>query len=140
MAFKTDKFEFVELLIPGVAGGQTGTRFNFPDLPKLRYVTTQGLQVFNSNNIANISPSGNTNIASTVNLKSAFLSLYCNERQDIWRVPLNALSNIDSNGVTVWGIWEMKGQQIVWDKSYVEFGAAPANTSNFAIFLGVYYS
>jgi hypothetical protein len=39
-----------------------------------------------------------------------------------------------------WGIWEMKGQQIVWDKSYVEFGVAPANTTNYALFFGVYYS
>jgi hypothetical protein len=38
MAFKTQKFELVELVVTGVtAPGQTGTRWAFPDLPKLRY-------------------------------------------------------------------------------------------------------
>lgn len=139
MAFKVDKFEFVELVIPGVAGGQTGTRFNFPDLPKLRYVSTQGLQCFTNDNTVGTSPSNYANLAASVTLENAFLSLYCNERQDIWRVPLNVLNNMNGSHVN-WNIWEMKGQQIVWDKSYVEFGVAPANTTTAAIFFGVYYA
>jgi len=140
MAFKVDKFEFVELIVPGVAGGQTGTRFSFPDLPKLRYVTTQAIQCYISTGVVNTSPSGYQNLADTTTFESAFLSLNVNERQDIWRVPLRALNNIDSNGVTQYGMWELKGSQIVWDKSYVEFGIAPGNTATQGIFFGVYYS
>lgn len=141
MAFKAAKYELVELVVPGIAvTGQTGTRFNFPDLPKLRYVTTQALQ-FIPDSVLGTSPQNNANIEGGAGVANCMLVLYADERQDLWRIPIYTLNNFqNTNSTSIFNLWELKGQQIVWDKSYIEFTVAPGNTSNESLLLGVYYA
>jgi hypothetical protein len=140
MAFKTQKFELVELVVPGVAGGQTNTRWAFPDLPKLRYVSLQGISFYTPGTITT-TPLGNPLFAISV-LKTGFLTLYANERQDIYRTPVLELNRIQNSATDPFarGLFEFTGQKVTWDKSFVEFGAAPANTSNTSLLFGVFYA
>jgi len=139
MAFKSSKFELVEVIIPGTPSGQSGTRFNFPDLPKLRYVALQAMEVYTANDIT-ITPTQQTP-ASLAILQTGYLVLYSNERQDLYRIPLVNLHRIQnaSNDPFIRSLFEFAGQKVTWDKSYIELGAAPGNTTNESIAFGVYY-
>ena len=134
MAFKSQKFEFVEVIIPA---GVTATRFNFPDLPKLRYTSLLAMESYTSNDITQ-TPTGNTPIAVT-DLQNAFLVLYADERQDLYRIPLITLHRTQNtaNDPFVRSLFEFVGQKVTWDKSYVEFGTAPVG--QISIPFGVYY-
>lgn len=140
MAFKALKYEFVELLVQGTAGGQTLTRFNFPDLPKLRYTALQGLSCYTPGTLTK-TPNGN-DLPTLAILKNAFLVLYSNERQDLYRIPLlemNRIQNADTDPF-IRSLFEFSNQKVTWDKSYIELGTSPLNTTNFAFALGVFYA
>jgi len=141
MAFRVNKFELVEINVPGVAStGQTGTRWNFPDLPKLRYTSLQALQVFSIATLT-IAPSGQA-LASTAILQKSYLVLYSNDRQDNYNVPLLSLNCIQDASNTPFqrGLYEFSGQKATWDKSYISIASAPANTVNFSFVFGIYYN
>lgn len=140
MAFKATKFELIELQVPGVAvTGQSQTLWNFPDLPKLRYVSTQAITVYTAGTIS-ASPSNFTPVTTAI-LQKSYLVLYTNERQDLYRVPLLELNRFQNNANDpfVRQLWELPGSKITWDKSYIQIASAPANTTNLAFVLGVYY-
>jgi hypothetical protein len=141
MAFRVNKFELVEISVPGVASTwQTGTRWNFPDLPKLRYTSLQALQVFSIATLT-IAPSGQA-LASTAILQKSYLVLYSNDRQDNYNVPLLSLNCIQDASNTPFqrGLYEFSGQKATWDKSYISIASAPANTTNFSFVFGIYYN
>lgn len=140
MAFKSIKYELVELVVPGVAGGQTGTRFSFPDLPKLRYTALQAITIFTPGTITT-SPIANPIFAISV-FKTAYLTLYANERQDLYRIPLLELNRIQNSAVDpfVRSLFEFNNPKVTWDKSYIELGSAPGNTVNTSFLFGVYYA
>jgi hypothetical protein len=141
MAFRVNKFELVEINVPGVAStGQTGTRWNFPDLPKLRYTSLQALQVFSIATLT-IAPSGQA-LASTAILQKSYLVLYSNDRQDNYNVPLLSLNCIQDASNTPFqrGLYEFSGQKATWDKSFISIASAPANTVNFSFVFGIYYN
>jgi hypothetical protein len=141
MAFRVNKFELVEISVPGVAStGQTGTRWNFPDLPKLRYTSLQALQVFSIATLT-IAPSGQA-LATTAILQKSYLVLYSNDRQDNYNVPLLSLNCIQDASNTPFqrGLYEFSGQKATWDKSYISIASAPANTTNFSFVFGIYYN
>lgn len=142
MAFKADKYELVELLVPGVATtGNTGTQFFFPDLPKLRYVSTFAIESWAVDTLL-VSPN-NVALPSAAIMQKSYLVLYANEMQNLWRIPL--ISFIRTQATTsasapfVRAMYELKGQKITWDKSYVQCASAPANTTNISFCFGVYY-
>lgn len=139
MAFQARKYEFVEVIVPGVAStGQTGTIWNFPDLPKLRYTSLLALSVYTANNIT-VTPSGNTPTTTAIMQKS-FLVLYSDDRQDLYRIPLTDLNRTQSStDPFVRQLFEFKGQKITWDKSYIQIGSAPANTTNLSFCFGIHY-
>ena len=87
MAFKAIKYEFVEIT---VASGATAQRYSFPDLPKLRYTALQAITTYTTNTLTNC-PSGNV-IAPLAVLKTAYLVVYANERQVLYRIPYLELS------------------------------------------------
>lgn len=140
MAFKTLKSEFVEIQIPGVAGGQTNTRWYFPDLPKLRYVSVQAIETYTNEDLTN-TMQGNAVITPTI-FRNAYLSLYANERQDLWRIPFAAMHRTQSSATSTFvrSLFELTGQKVTWDKSYVELAASPNNVTNLALVFQVYYS
>ena len=140
MAFRATKFELIELQVPGVAvTGQSQTLWNFPDLPKLRYVSTQAITVYTAGTIS-ASPSNFTPVTTAI-LQKSYLVLYTNERQDLYRVPLLELNRFQNSAGDpfVRQLWELPGNKITWDKSYIQIASAPANTTNLAFVLGVYY-
>jgi hypothetical protein len=141
MAFKSQKYELVEVQVPGVAStGQTGTRWNFPDLPKLRYTSLQGISVYTVNTLTS-SPNGIA-LPTIAIMKTAYLVLYSNERQDLYRIPMLEMNRVQnaSTDPFIRSLFEFNGQKVTWDKSYIELSASPANTTNIAFCLGVYYA
>lgn len=140
MAFKTQKYELVELVLPAATTPQS--RYGFPDLPKLRYTSLQAVETFTENSVT-ISPLGNALIPIAA-FKKAYLTLYINERQDAYRIPLSSLNRVQNSSTDpfVRSIFEFNSQKVTWDKSYIEFGNTPtlSTTVNYSILLGVYYS
>lgn len=134
MAFKSQKFEFVEVIVPA---GVTATRFNFPDLPKLRYTALMAMESYTASDIT-ATPTGNTPI-SVADMQNGFLVLYADERQDLYRIPLITLHRVQNNANDpfVRSLFEFVGQKVTWDKSYVEFATAP--TGQVSIPFAVYY-
>jgi hypothetical protein len=137
MGFKAIKYEFVEIQ---VAAGASSQRYAFPDLPKLRYTALQAITTYTTNTLT-YCPSGNA-IASLTILKNAYLVLYSNERQDLYRIPYLELNRIQntSNDSFVRSLWEASNQKITWDKSYIELATAPTFASAASFAFGVYYA
>lgn len=141
MAYKSKKYEFVEVVVPGVAvTGQTLTRYNFPDLPKLRNTKLQAISCY-PDAVIGLSPNANV-LASSIIIGKSFLVLYSNERQDLYRIPLSILNNVGSNSAISTDqmfLFEISDQNVTWDKSYIEIATSPLNTSNFSFGFGIYY-
>jgi hypothetical protein len=137
MGYKALKYEFVEIQ---VASGATAQRYSFPDLPKLRYTALQAITTYTTNTLDKC-PSGNV-IAPLAVLKNAYLVLYSNERQDLYRIPYFELNRIQnsSNDSFVRSLWEASNQKITWDKSYIELSATPTFAANCSFAFGVYYA
>jgi len=141
MAYKALKYEFVEVPLPEGAGGsaQTGTKWSFPDLPKLRYTSLQGMTIYTPNAIS-ASPTGIAPATLGI-IQTAFLVLYANERQDLYRIPLIELNRIDTGSDPfIRQFYEFAGQKVTWDKCYIELGAQPGNTTPLSFCFGVYYA
>lgn len=144
MAFKSQKYELVELVVSGVtAPGQTQTRWNFPDLPKLRYTALQAISFFTPGTVT-ASPLNNPLLPLTV-LQKSYLVLYANDRTDLYRIPVLEMNRMQSlaSGVTEpfsRGLFEFNNQKVTWEKSYIEISSAPANINNQSFLLGIYYS
>ena len=139
MPFKAKKFEFVEIVVPGIAvSGQSGTIWSFPDLPKLRYTSLLALSIYTPSNIT-VTPAGNTPMT-VANIQKSFLVLYADDRQDLYRIPLTDLNRTQaSTDPFVRQLYEFSGQQVTWDKCYVQMGSAPGNTTNLSFCFGIHY-
>ena len=139
MPFKAKKFEFVEIPVPGIAvTGQTATIWSFPDLPKLRYTSLLAMSIYTPNNIT-ATPAGNTPITLAI-IQKSFLVLYADDRQDLYRIPLTDLNRTQaSSDPFVRQLYEFSGQQVTWDKCYVQVGSAPGNTTNLSFCFGIHY-
>ena len=141
MAFKAAKYELVELLVPGVGGGQTQTQWSFPDLPKLRYTSLLAMETWAIDTLEK-SPN-NVDTPTAAIMEKSYLVLYSNERQDLYRIPLISLMRQQATtGATapfVRALFEFQGQKVTWDKSYVQIGSAPANTTNLSFCFGIHY-
>lgn len=142
MAFKTQKFELVD--VP-VLSTNTGTRFQFPDLPKLRYTSLLAIEVYTFGDYQNSIITGNQlDTMANIQQYSPFITLYANERQDVYRVPFVDMHRIqnNSNDSFVRQLFEFSGQKVVWDKSYIECVASPQSIIGGAtrsFLFGVYY-
>jgi hypothetical protein len=133
---KVEKFEFVEIYVPN---GATATRWSFPDLPKLRYAALLGLETYTANNIT-VCPSGRP-ILGIAQLQKAFLTLYADERQDIYRIPFLQMNRTQaSTDPFVRAQMQFKGQKITWDKCFIEFGSAPTVAADSSLAFGIYYA
>jgi len=137
MGYKAIKYEFVEIQ---VASGSTAMRYSFPDLPKLRYTALQAITCYTVNSLTSC-PSGNAVVNMTI-MKTAYLVLYSNERQDLYRIPLVELNRIQnaSNDPFVRSLWEASNQKITYDKSYVELSSVPTFSAAASFAFGVYYA
>ena len=142
MAFKTQKFELVD--VP-VLSTNLGTRFQFPDLPKLRYTSLLAIEVYTFGDYQNSIITGNQlDTMANIQQYSPFITLYANERQDVYRVPFVTQHRIQntSNDSFVRQLFEFNGQKVVWDKSYIECVVSPQSIIGGAtrsFLFGVYY-
>ena len=141
MAFKAAKYELVEVLVPGVGGGQTQVQWSFPDLPKLRYTSLLAMESWAIDTLEK-SPN-NVDTPTAAIMEKSYLVLYSNERQDLFRIPLVSLIRTQATNSPsapfVRSLPEFSGQKITWDKSYITIASAPANTTNISFVFGVYY-
>ena len=142
MAFKTQKYELVDVPVQST---NNGTRFQFPDLPKLRYTSLLAMELYTFNDFSASIVTGNQlDVYSNITQYSPFLTLYANERQDVYRVPLVNLHRIQNTAGEpfIRQLFEFSGQKIVWDKSFIECVVSPqsiiGNLTRSFLF-GVYY-
>lgn len=139
---KVLRSELVELVIPGVAGGNTGTKFKFPDLPKLRNAKAKGIEIYTATDVP-FSQIGNA-VATGAQIKNIFLTLFADGDLKIFQVPAVSLHRVENNTPDPYTrlLFMLDEKlQIVWDKSYIEFanGQAPANTSDLSVLFNFYY-
>ena len=86
-------YEYVELLIPGVAGGNTQSTFNFPDEPQIRNVPILSITVYTIN-ATPVSMLTGTALASVAQMQACALTLYTTnpqtgeQKNGIDRIPL----------------------------------------------------
>jgi hypothetical protein len=135
---KVSNFEFVSVNVPA---NSTSTRYYFPDLPNLRYVSLINIEAYSLGSVS-VDPNGLT-ISPTTDFKRSFLVLYANERESIFRIPLTALNRyVPDSSATIPGVqnlYEFNGQKITFPKCYVQLGAAPSVSTSFNFCFGVFY-
>lgn len=121
----------------GVAGGSTQTRLQLLDQPYLRGANIWSIEAFNIVDIP-LSPQGNALVTSAV-LQNAYLTLYTTDASGVMgqgeylnQIPLNCLRTLQNASTNPFERqpFELVGQVISWDKSYITLGAAIGNTVN----------
>jgi hypothetical protein len=150
-----DAFQAVDLVIPGISGGQTATQFFFPDLPYLRPQSADivAIETYTINSLTNGTVT-NTPLASIAISKTAGLTLYGGIKnpengeqikqgnQIIQALPILRLNNLQ-NGSTdpfTGNIFKLNQMQVDWTKCFVQLSAAPGNTSNICFSFGIYFN
>ena len=150
-------FRTITLKIPGIAGGNKGTEFSFPDLGDLRYARTVALEVYCAEDSAYAFPEA-VPVMPVAQLPLVCLVLNTNDPEknnqgedgrytstidSVRYWPLSALHRINSNSSTPY-VYEMlrwANTWIVWEKSTVKIAPGGLNnTSDLCIYLGIYYT
>jgi len=137
----TERFELLEIQIPA---NTTQTRFNIPDQPQLRTdqdadIIIQGIDVYNVLEIP-LSANG-VAVVSVADMAKTFLTLYVDQEESIYRIPLVQMHRIRNAGATDFYAPELqrfRNIQVDWTKSYFYSGVAWAQTT-FSFLLGVHY-
>ena len=151
MVFKS---QLIELVVPGVAGGNKQLNFVFPDQPYLRGANISAIEVLTEDDMT-VSPQQNPLITSA-QMQTAYLTLYCTDVQPkgfvapvgsppggvgqwIQLVPFADLHRVQ-NAVTAPFVrdgFQMAGQIVYWEKCQVILGAPLNNTADVSILLNV---
>lgn len=136
---KVSRYEFVSVNVPA---SSTAQRYYFPDLPNLRAVSLNLIEAYNLQTIS-VDPNGLT-ISPNTDFRRAFLVLYANESESLFRIPLVSLNRFVPDTTTyvpgVQNLYEFSNQRVVWSKSYVQLGAAPSVSTTFNFCFGIFYS
>lgn len=148
----TKRFDLLEIPIPGVSSS-TSTKFPIPDQPQLR--TDQDadvvIQAIETWTVADV-PLGPLNIPlpTLAQLGITYLTLYVNEEESLYRIPLVQLHRTFAQAGTtpatepaVFQLQAFKNIRVDWTKSYftvpVAYGSPPGTFTPFEIMLGVHY-
>lgn len=150
-----DAFQAVDVVIPGVSGGQTGTIFNFPDLPYLRPQSADivAIEAYTINTLTNGTVT-NTPLASIAIAKTAGLTLYGGIKnpengvpvkqgnQIIQGIPVLRLNNIQNASTDPFNgnVFKLNEMQVDWTKCFIQLTAAPGNTTNICFSFGIYFN
>lgn len=160
-------FRMVNLKIPGVAStGNTGTLFNFPDQPDIRYARTTGIVAFTHTDINTCFPD-NVAVLADADIGKVTLVLETNDPDDMFKagsttqkqkgeagrftgtldtiqwLPLSMIHVVQgAAGVPfVRQVVHWKDRYIVWQKSQIQIAPGGlANTTDVAICLGLFYT
>jgi hypothetical protein len=129
------RYEGVELIIPI---NTTGTQVNFPDIPELRSDTDKDVPIYSmaisSFESVPATYSGNPN-ATLADISNTFLTLYVLGREQIFRLELIRLLNIQNQSADYFymnELFEVAPLRIDWTKSYVSFATPPANDAAYS--------
>jgi hypothetical protein len=143
---KVYKSQLVELINPGISGGNTATRIQFNDLPYLRKKRITGIEILTSSDMS-ASPTNGTPI-SAAQMEKSYLTLYLNDANNpenvgewIQNVPFTLLHRVQNGSADpfVRQMFELVGQVIYWEKCYITLSTAFANTTNVSFLLQVYF-
>lgn len=162
-------YRLVNLVVPGIAGGNTGTDFTFNDQPDIRYARTTGLFTLFANDLSYTQPDGVPVVGDIYAPKITFV-FETNDPDDpemiidgkktkqkgsagrftgtldtIQWLPATSIHLTQSFGTSpapfVRHMLHWKDRYIVWQKSHVKLAPGGlGNTTDVAIVLGVLYS
>lgn len=130
--YKHQNIELLEFKIAANAT-QQASKFNFPDLPRLRNQRISIMEVFYPSEVT-ASSDGKTPLPET-DLNRAFLTLYIKDKPKIV-VPLRKLQ-VNADNIYPFHI---NDQIVEWNKSYIQFSQPPSNTSENTIQLTIAYA
>lgn len=143
---KVKKSQLIELILPGIAGGNNTAKLQFNDQPYLRNKKILGIEVLTSGDCTK-SPSNRTPISSAQMLGS-FLTLYLNDPgkpqdvgewiQDVPFVLLHRVQNT-ANDPFCRQMYELVGQKIYWEKCFITMPTPFANTTDISFLLQIYF-
>jgi hypothetical protein len=135
--------EGVELIVP--AGSTNVGLVNFPDIPELRCddeknVLIRSIRVF-PNEVLPQTFSHNTT-ATLAQIQNAFLTLYMDGMNQVYRTPLIQFVN-DYNNLAA-GVWsndvvQVDDWKIDWTKSYLQFPNPVTTVNNLSFFFSIGY-
>ena len=138
LTIKINNYEFIEIVIPS---GSSASRWFFEDQPQLRFAILDSIEFYNFDTIETSILSNTPVIFGGSNQTGNFyLVLYCNDREDINRIPLRELGTTNEKYLQyLRNIFA--GQQIIWSKSYIEYAGNYADLENDTISVpfGIYY-
>lgn len=137
---KVNRSQLVELIINGVSGGNTGTKFYFPDVPYLRGVFTEGIESF-TNADQSVSTTGN-NVATGAQAAKAFITLVDDSANEVCQnIPFADLHRIQNSSTDpfVRVPYSLCDKKLDFSKCYITLGSALSNTANVSFIFNVYY-
>lgn len=137
------RYEAIELVIPA---SSTATKFNFLDIPQLRSdqekdIAIRGLEVFILEAVP-LSFNGNA-LAPFAQLQKAFLTLYIEGEERLFRIPLVRLLSLDTAAVAIYGAYGFPlfdNLRVDWTKSYVSTPVAFGVGTVMSFLFGVSYA
>ena len=141
------KYQLIEVVSNGIAGGNLAVKIQFPDQPYLRNKLIWGIDVYNSLDMTT-TPSGNTPTTQAQSLLS-FLTIYCSDADKpsdlgewINLVPFSRLHLIQNGTPSPFSRipFSMVGQKVQWEKCYITLATPLANVANVSFMFGVYFS
>lgn len=143
---KVFKSQLVEIISPGIAGGNTATKIQFQDQPYLRGKQITAIEVINSGDMTT-SPTGKA-IVTNAQMRLSYLTLYLNDVNNpknvgewIQNVPFTLLHRTQNaaNDPFVRQMYEMQGQVIYWEKCFISLASSLANTADVSFLFNVYF-
>lgn len=143
---KVFKSQLVEIISPGIAGGNNATKIQFQDQPYLRNKQITGIEVINGADMTT-SPTGKT-IVTNAQMKLSYLTLYLNDVNNpknvgewIQNVPFTLMHRVQnaSSDPFVRQMYEMQGQVIYWEKCFISLASSLANTADVSFLFNVYF-
>lgn len=148
----------VELRIPGVAGGQQNTVFQFADQPDIRYARVLAIETFTVSDLTKTFPSNLTVIDSPIMITGSLIletndaddlsgasgsaGRFTSTQQNIKYMPLASLHRIQNSATNPFTrqLMEFDNMYVTWEKSFVQFSAPPANSTDLGLAFLVYYT
>jgi hypothetical protein len=143
---KVFKSQLVEIISPGIAGGNNATKIQFQDQPYLRGKMITAIEVINGADMTT-SPTGKT-IVTNAQMKLSYLTLYLNDVNNpknvgewIQNVPFTLMHRTQNaaNDPFVRQMYELQGQVIYWEKCFISLASSLANTADVSFLFNVYF-
>lgn len=150
--FKYQAAQTAQILVGGVSGGQTGTEWNFPDLPYLDpgKAIIKGISAYCVTAITK-APLQGTALVTAAIFEQSYLTLYgsawLNGRpgkqgnQIFQNIPLTDINPLQDSATTPFNtnIFSVGNMEVDWQKSLVKIASAPANTTDVAFLFKIYF-